>query len=48
MLIGDVKMKTEIIDELNKRMEEALDNEETESHEALNNFYEWFVEKYFL
>lgn len=41
-------MKPEIVDELNRRMEEALDNEETEAHEALNSFYEWFVEKYFL
>lgn len=36
----------EIIDELNKRIEEAEDNEETEAAETLQNFYEWFVEKY--
>lgn len=40
-------MKTEIVDELNKRMEEALDNEETETYEALHDFYLWFVDKYF-
>lgn len=37
-----------VIDELNNRMEEALDNEEIEANEALNSFYEWFVEKYVL
>lgn len=39
-------MKTEVIDELNRRMEEALDNDDTERYETLNNFYHWFMEKY--
>lgn len=38
----------EIIDELNKRKEEALDNDDTESYEALHSFYEWFVDIYIL
>lgn len=37
-----------VIDELNNRMEEAQDNDETETYEVLNSFYEWFVEKYVL
>lgn len=36
----------EIIDELNRRREEALDNEDTEKHDVLTEFYEWFIEKY--
>lgn len=39
-------MKTEIIDELNRRMEEALDNDDTETYETIDSFYQWFVEKY--
>lgn len=40
-------MKTEIIDELNRRMEEALDNDDTKTYEAINSFYHWCLEKYF-
>ena len=40
-------MKTEIIDELNKRMEEALDNDNNEAYEAIRSFYHWCVENYF-
>lgn len=39
-------MITETIDELNKRMEEALDNDDDASYQALNSFYHWFVDKY--
>jgi hypothetical protein len=35
-----------IIDELNRRMEEALDNNDDEKKEVLHDFYSWFVEKY--
>lgn len=46
---GAVKVpnqNAEIIDELNKRIEEAEDNEEIEATETLKSFYEWFVERY--
>jgi len=36
----------EIIDELNRRIEEAEDNEEIEATDTLKSFYEWFIEKY--
>ncbi|WP_283164676.1 hypothetical protein [Lysinibacillus sp. BPa_S21] len=39
-------MITEVIDELNRRMEESLDNEDTEAYNNLNAFYQWFVEKF--
>lgn len=39
-------MLTEVIDELNKRMEEAADNEETLVHDTLDSFYQWLIEKY--
>ena len=39
-------MKTEVIDELNRRKEESLDNDDTETYEVLNSFYHWFIEKY--
>lgn len=34
------------IDELNIRMETALEKEDNDSYEILHDFYEWFVEKY--
>lgn len=41
-----MSVKTEVIDELNRRMEDADDNGDIERHEALNDFYQWFVERY--
>lgn len=35
-----------IIDELNRRMEEAEDNEETEAVDTLKSFYEWYLEEF--
>ncbi|WP_275897919.1 hypothetical protein [Halobacillus ihumii] len=41
-------MKAEVIDELNQRREEALDNDKQETYESLSDFYNWFVERYIL
>ena len=35
-----------VIDELNKRMEEAEDNEDIKAAETLKSFYEWYVEEF--
>lgn len=43
-----MKIASEVIDELNKRMEEALDNEDVNTNDALESFYGWFIEKYVL
>lgn len=37
---------SEVIDELNNRMEKALDNDDVEVNSTLESFYEWFVDKY--
>lgn len=37
---------SETIDELNERMETALDKEDNDSYDILHDFYEWFIEKY--
>lgn len=39
-------MKTEVIDELNERMEDALENDDDEAYETINSFYHWFIERY--
>ncbi|WP_392454841.1 hypothetical protein ACF3OH_12080 [Chryseomicrobium aureum] len=44
----DRNISARIIDELNERLEHAIDNEESEKYEALNSFYDWFVENYIL
>jgi hypothetical protein len=41
-----MNMKTELIDELNRRMEEALDNDDDETYEVVNSLYHWFLERY--
>jgi hypothetical protein len=43
-----IKMKNEIVDELNRRIEEEHEELEPEAARALESFYGWFVEKYFL
>jgi len=39
-------MIPEIIDELNRRREELLDNDDEEAYDTLSDFYQWFIEKY--
>ena len=36
----------EIIDEINRRKEEALDNDNQKGYEALQNLYNWIVDNY--
>lgn len=44
----DLNVISSTIDELNNRMETALDKDDKKSYEVLHDFYEWFVEKYVL
>ena len=45
-MVKETIMVAEIIDELNKRREESLDNDDNDTYEVLTGFYEWFIEKY--
>lgn len=38
--------KTKVIEELNKRIDDAKNLDEHEAVFALENFYEWFFENY--
>lgn len=39
-------ISAKIIDELNRRIEEAEDNEDVEVADGLKDFYEWYVEEF--
>lgn len=38
----------EVIDELNRRIEEALDEDDTEKVDTIKSFYDWYIEKYII